>query len=368
MCALAILLLACGARDGLFVGDTAGAASSSSSGSGSSSSGGGAGGQPTCNVADLSTWTAEHYRDNGDYERAVAATSGVPWIALKVKGHNLVFMELGIDDQGILVKSSFEVPESPVYPVAFDVSDTRFVVLTTTGINWNGDVALWSIDRATGTAVQTPIGDPVADPAYGAGSALGLVGDDIGLAYERIVSNQGTVELRGPTLDLIASATVDDIFFYPVRRGPNGLDIHAGKTSVFHLEAGSITSAPADPVWHMIGGLEGYLVQYDLDMRMIHGDEAWIGPWPHTQVSPPAVVREHGGSAVFSLNTELTGVVGYPRGADLQWMPIEPAPGASGLGVALMPLFEEGRVGFFYLGIEIPKPEQPLRYFGRVCR
>lgn len=364
MCALAILLLACGARDGLFVGDTAGAASSSSS----SSSGGGAGGNPTCNVADLSTWTAERYRDSGDYERAVAATSGVPWIALKVKGGNVVLMELGIDDQGILVKSSFEVPESPVYPVAFDVSDTRFVVLTTTGINWNGDVALWSVDRATGTAVQTPIGDPVADPAYTVGSALGLVGDDIGLAYARLVDDQGIIELRGPSLDVIASADVQETSFYAVRRGPMGIDIHAGKTEVFHLEAGSISSAPADPVWRMLGGLEGYLVQYDLDMRMIHGDEAWLGPWPHTQISPPAVVREHGGSAVFSLNTELTGVIGYPSGSDLQWMPIEPAPGAPGFGTALMPLFEEGRLGFFYQGIEIPKSERPLRYFGRVCR
>ena len=29
---------------------------------------------------------------------------------------------------------------------------------------------------------------------------------------------------------------------------------------------------------------------------------------------------------------------------------------------------EDGRVGLFYLGLEIPHPEQPLRYFGRICR
>jgi hypothetical protein len=78
-------------------------------------------------------------------------------------------------------------------------------------------------------------------------------------------------------------------------------------------------------------------------------------------------VRAHGGRAVVSLHTELTGVVGFPSDGQLEWMEIEPAPDASGIGLALMPVLEEGRMGLFYLGLEIPKPEQPLRYFGRVC-
>ena len=40
---------------------------------------------------------------------------------------------------------------------------------------------------------------------------------------------------------------------------------------------------------------------------------------------------------------------------------------APGFGVGLMPMFESGRMGLFYLGLEIPHPEQPLRYFGRRC-
>jgi hypothetical protein len=49
-------------------------------------------------------------------------------------------------------------------------------------------------------------------------------------------------------------------------------------------------------------------------------------------------------------------------------MEIEPTLDASGLGVGMFPVVEEGRLGLFYLGLEIPNPEQPLRYFGRRCR
>jgi hypothetical protein len=333
-----------------------------------SSSTGGSGGQPGCLAADVLTWSAEHHRDDGDYERAAVATSGVPWVALKVQDGNVVVRQLGVDEQaGILVLDSFEIPDSPVYPVALDVSDTRFVLLTTTGINWNGDVDLWSVDRASGAVIRAPVGDPPMDPAYTVGSAIGLLGDDVAIAYSRLADDQGTIEIRDAALQVVTSMPVDGVSFTAVRRSPSALDIYAGANLRVHIEAGAITAEPTEPGWTAMGGLEDYLVEYGDQIRMTQGDQVWSGPWPHSQISPPAVVRAHGGRAVFSLETELTGVVGYPSDGELHWMPIEPAPGASGIGLALLPVLEEGRMGLFYLGLEIPHPEQPLRYFGRVC-
>jgi hypothetical protein len=100
---------------------------------------------------------------------------------------------------------------------------------------------------------------------------------------------------------------------------------------------------------------------------MTHGTTAWSGAWPHSQISPPAVVRTAAGSAVFSLETELTAVIGYATDAGLAWQPIEVAPDAPGTGAGLFPVIEQGRLGLFYLGLEIPRPEQPLRYFGLEC-
>ncbi|HTJ81998.1 MAG TPA: hypothetical protein VL400_09740 [Polyangiaceae bacterium] len=372
--ALAVAMcVACGARTSLT--DDDGATGSVGSGGGAlattlaSGSGGGAGAGLDCDPNDMTTWSAERYRDDGDYERFAVATSGVPWVALKRRDGNVVIEQIGIDDDaGIIVSDSFELPDSPVYPVALDVSPTRFVVLTTTGINWNGDVALWSVDRETGAVTQVPIGDPPEDPAYTVGSALGLVGDDVVVAYARLIDDQGVLEIRDAALQVQDSRVLDGTSFTPVRRTETELDVYVGANERFRVSGSDVTSEPVDPEWHILGGLGDDLVQYDADIRLIHGDQVWSGPWPHTQISPPAVVRSDGQKAVFSLETELTAVVGYPRGAALEWMEIEPTLDASGLGVGMFPVVEEGRLGLFYLGLEIPNPEQPLRYFGRRCR
>jgi hypothetical protein len=71
--------------------------------------------------------------------------------------------------------------------------------------------------------------------------------------------------------------------------------------------------------------------------------------------------------AAFSLETDLTAVVGYPHGTDLAWMNIDPTTDAPGYGVGLMPFVAKGRLGLLYLGLEMPSPQQPLRYFGKAC-
>jgi hypothetical protein len=370
-----LVLVACG-RSSLFVGSGAGGNASSTSGSGTSvgttstvsATSVGTTGGPTCNKNDLTTWRTERYRNNGDYQRAAVAVSGVPWVALKPTNGNMILAELGLDPaQGIVFLQQIEVPSSPVYPVALDVDEKRAVVLTSSGINFNGDIELWRIDRVDGSVVHAPVGSPPQDPAFTVGAAIGLVGDHVAVAYSRYAENQGTIELRDADLQILQTMPMDPSSFIAVRNDASTVDLYDGAAKRVRASASSLTLEPVDPDWQTIGGLGNVLVQFDTGVRMTNGMTSWLGPFPHTQFSPPAVVRTHGTQAVFSLETELTAVVGHVNGSALDWLRIDTAPEAPGLGLGLMPVVEDGRLGLFYLGLEIPSPIQPLRYYGLAC-
>jgi hypothetical protein len=329
---------------------------------------------PTCNLGDMTTWRKERYRDTGDYERAAVDVSGEPWVALKVQGGNVVLARLGVDaSQGIVFRDRIEIPSSPVYPAALDVDSTRFVLLTSSGINGDGDIELWRVDRNGGSTLRVPVGNPPTDPGYTADSAVGLVGSNIVVAYARLGGIQGTIELRDDRLNVIQSLAVGHDSFTAVRTSSGAVDVYEAASNPVpaervHAENGMLLQQAVDPSWSVIGGLGGFLVETGTEIRMTQGTAAWSGAWPHSQISPPAVVRTAADKVAFSLETELTAVVGYPTDAGLAWQPIEVAPGAPGTGAALLPVIEQGRLGLFYLGLEIPSPQQPLRYFGLECQ
>lgn len=325
--------------------------------------------RPTCRLDDMSTWRTERFRDEGDYERTAVAVGGLPWVALKVRNGNIVLANVAIDDaRGIVFAGRVEVPDSPVYPVALDVDADRFVFLTTAGINWNGNVELWRVDRKSGAILRVPVGNPPADPAYTVESAIGLAGSDIVVAYGRGAENEGTVELRDDSLGVRQSITVGEVSFTAVRASNSAVDVYAGASTRIHAEGSVLTQQPsADPSWQVIGGIGSFLVQMGQDIRLTGSGGIWSAMWPDTQISPPAIVRTDGARAAFSLETELSAVVGYQKGTDLTWMSIEPATDAPGFGLGLLPFIGTGRLGVLYLGLEVPRPEQPLRYFGKVC-
>lgn len=331
------------------------------------SSSSGAGGSSVCNVDDISTWEIETYNAGGDHPRFAVAASGVPWIALATQGGNVVLEKVGIDDvQGIVASEKFEIPDSPVFPLAFDANEKYFVLLSTTGNNWNGTLEIWLVDRSNAAILRQPVGNP-DNPNYTIRGALGLMEEGIALGYARAANDAGTIELRNWKLDVVVSQDVMNSDFQGVWRNSSAYDVYMGANSVARVEFGQIYVEPLGSAAKILGGLGQYLVGYESEIRMTWGDEIWSGPWPHTQISPPAVLRQQEFRAAFSLQTELTGVVGYQHLGALDWLRIESLPGASGIGVAVMPVVEERRLGLFYVGLEIPKPDQPLRYFGKVC-
>lgn len=356
-----LLVSACGARSTLFAGDGPGPAAADPVVDAGVDA-------PACATSDLAQWSVERYRDQGDYERAAVATSGVPWVALKVRGGNIILVKLGIEaGTGITFRDRVEVPDSPVYPVALDVDDRRFVMLTSTGINWNGDAAVWRIDRSDGTVSHAAVGTPPADPASTIGAAVALAGDDVVVAYARIVTNQGAIEVRDDQLHVVQTLAVPGTSFTAVHASASAVDMYVGAKERVRVENGAFVEQPADPAWQVIGGLDAWRVEMGTQFRLTDGTTSWAAAWPHTQVSPPAVVRASGDGVAFSLETELTAVVGHVTPAGLEWLRIESAPDASGIGLGLLPVVEPGRLGVFYLGLEIPHPEQPLRYYGLVC-
>src|SRR5690348_5067272 len=128
---MTILLAACGARTSL-----GGAADGGDAGVEASA--------PACALSDMSTWRTERFRDQGDYERAAVAIADAPWVAFKPRGGDVILVELGVDpQQGIVFRNRIAIAGASAYPVALDVDERRFVLVTTTGINWNGDLELW---------------------------------------------------------------------------------------------------------------------------------------------------------------------------------------------------------------------------------
>jgi hypothetical protein len=366
------LVAACGARSPLDGGEpasmTADASAQADAGPSAQLDAATEASASSCRLEDMSTWRAERFRDDGDYERAAVAVSGVPWVALKVRNGNIVLANVAIDDsKGIVFVDRIEVPGSGVYPMALDVDDNRFVFLTATGINWNGDLELWRVDRKTGATLHVPVGDPPSDPNETITPAIGLAGADIVVAYGRVAQSEARVALLGDDLSVRQSLTPAEISFTAVRANAGAVDVYVGSSTRVHAEASTLSQQPVDPTWQVIGGIDGFLVEFGQGFRMTESASAWSGSSPASQFSPPAVVRTDGARAAFSLETDLTAVVGYQRGADLAWMNIDPTTDAPGYGVGLMPFVAKNRLGVLYLGLEVPHPEQPLRYFGKVC-
>lgn len=324
---------------------------------------------PTCKIDDMSTWRTEQFHDQGDYDRAVGAVSNVPWVALKPKGGNIVLERLSVDaSQGIVVDEKFEVPDSQVYPVSLDVDDQRFVFATTSGINWNGEVQVWRVDRQSGAITHVVVGPTPADPNETASAVVGLAGSGIVIGYGRLADPTGSVDLREDDLVHGWGVVTGSSSFTAVRSSSTAIDVYAGTNEKVHLEGGGITYSPmADPGWEAIGGQGGFVVDFANQIRLKNGTSEWLGAWPDTQISPPAIARLDGSRAAFSLNGELSPAVGYMNGNALAWLHIDPIDGSSGLGDGLVPVIEPGRLGVFYLGIDIPSPVQRLRYFGKAC-
>lgn len=322
-----------------------------------------------CRLDDPLGWPVERFEAGGDYDRAVAATAGVPWIAAREEGGNLVFLEVSVSASGIAITDRVELPDVPLYPVGFDTDGERFVALATTGNNWNGLVERLVYDRRSGALERSVWDDLGPDSSYTVRGGAALVGANAVLAAARADDDELLVELRDPAGAVVASARREETFaVLLIHDASEEVSVYAGAVGRFVVTPFGIERADVDPGgYQVMGGLGDLVVEYDRDVRIRGPEQVWSGTWPHTQISPPAVLRRDGERVAFSLQKELSGALGFTLGGELEWLHVDSVPGARGLGVALLPVVEERRLGLFYLGLEIPRPHQPLRYFGVAC-
>lgn len=322
-----------------------------------------------CRLDDPWGWPVERFEAGGDYDRAVAATAGVPWIAAREEGGNLVFLEVSVRASGIAITDRVELPDVPLYPIGFDTDGERFVALATTGNNWNGLVETLYYDRRSG-ALERSVWDALGpDSSYTVRGGAGLVGANAVFAAARADDDELLVELRDPAGDVVTAARREETFaVLLVHHSSEEVSVYAGAVDRLVVTPFGIERADVDPRgYQVMGGLGDLVVEYDRDIRIRGPEQAWSGTWPHTQISPPAVLRRDGERVAFSLQKELSGALGFTLDGELEWLHVDSVPGARGLGVALLPVVEERRLGLFYLGLEIPRPHQPLRYFGVAC-
>lgn len=327
------------------------------------------GGPIPCTSSDPRTWTVERHNAGGDFERAVAATSGVPWIAAREADGNLVFLSLGVGRSGITIEERIELSDTPLYPIGFDTDGTRFVALTTSGTNWNGDVETVLYDASRGELTRRPWADIGETSNFTVTGGAALVGDNTVFAASRADDDVLVVELRSAAGAVVASMErPSTIGVRLIRVRDDAVELRAGANGRYRITPSSIVEEEAEAgAYRVIGGMGEYRVEHDRDFRIRSEGDLWSGPWPHTQISPPAVLREGGGRVAFSLQKELSGAVGFTHRDGLEWLHVEGALGASGVGFALLPVVEENRLGLFYLGLEIPRSDRPLRYFGVAC-
>jgi hypothetical protein len=321
---------------------------------------------PRCDPFNRNTWIEEHFNAGGDFRRAVPALSGHPWLALSRRAGSLVFVQIEIGDAGLSIVREIEADPGPAHPVAFDTDGHRFVALTTTGHNWNGEVHVVWHDPEAGSMRKEPWAALGPESMWLVGGAVGLTEGGVVVAGRRADLDVAHLEVRSDGGAVLARLERADTWrTVAVRIDDGTLDVYLDQTR-FQVTGAAIEMAGNVRV-PVLGGLGPFTVTADREFTLHGRDRDWSGPPPHTQYSPPAVVRIHDGEAVFSLQKELSGVLGFPDGDRLGWLHGVPGPGASGLGVALMPVLGEQRMGFVYLGLEIPRPDQPLRYFGLGC-
>src|SRR5262249_53412979 len=113
---------------------------------------------------------------------------------------------------------------------------------------------------------------------------------------------------------------------------------------VFSITPISITFPT--PSGDVIGGLGEHVVELGDRVTLRGGSAMTSAVWPHSQVSPPAIVRTDGSRVAFSLQMELSGTVGHTLSGDLEWLEFRDSPMAHGIGVAMMPVVTDRRIGF----------------------
>lgn len=320
---------------------------------------------PSRCTGPLRGWAEVDMLLGGDYERLVAAdAAGASALWLVGGGRTrrneparLLRVEIAT---GIpRVAETIAVPGTESWEPLALATDGMDFILAARGPT--GEALLARIERGGRTTASTSVEALRKDLMYRLEADVALRDGDVVLAMRRLGVDRFVIERRDAALALRWSEALTPSSF---RLRPDGTRLRTN-ASLYALEAtGLRRMSGAVAVWGTIGATRGAWVGVgNKGFELERDDGSTVrGAWPGSTFSGwgylPAFESTTG--VFIAGNVDFAPVLGWFQAGALTWIQV---PRSGGAGV---PYGEASAVGMFLLGIEIPRPEQPLRYWG--CR
>jgi hypothetical protein len=314
----------------------------------------------------LQGWSEVDVVLSGDFESIVAAASadasGI-WLAgggrTAVRGETrLLRVEVNRGSPRIAENILLNGTEG-WEPLAVAVAKEQ-IALIARGVDGEPWVALFEYD---GNEVQRAAIEPLKpDWANKMEADVAWVGEDVVVAARRLGSpDPFVVERRSARLFARWSATpaMDQPFSFRLR--PDGSRLRT-RSALYEATSSDLRWSQDRSALSPIGAArkawtgidaQGFVLERD-DGTVVRG--GWPGPsWGSNGAIP--VYESTTGVFIFG-NVEVAPFIGWFTGNELEWIAV-PHPSGGGLAVG-----SDNDVGAFFAGLEIPRSERPLRYWG----
>lgn len=319
------------------------------------------------NAGPLDGWFEVDVNLGGDYERLVssAAWEGSDiWLATggrAIENGATRLLRVEVKDGVPRVAESAPLANTEGWePLALAVSDGKFALAARA----SGGESKLAVFARDGTLVhQTPIAPLEIDLRFRMEADVAWAGGDVVVAARRFgTPDHFVVERRDPTLAVRWSVPLASTAF---RLRPDGSKLRTTPTlyaitaTELGVEPGQVS--PLSPM----GAARSAWVGIDPTSFVLERDGAPVvhGKWPGQSFASFGYIPVYESSVgiLITGNVDLGAQIGLwgAGGANaLQWIAV-PRQGGGGV-----PFADANDVGLFMLGIEIPHPEQPLRYWG----
>lgn len=242
-------------------------------------------------------------------------------------------------------------------PLAFATDGAAF---TLAARGPTGEAMLARFDRSGRVSAVASVEALRSDLMYRLEADVAELGDGAVVAMRRLGVDRFVVERRDAALGLRWSEGLPPAAF---RLRPGGSMLRTSAALYAVGEGGLGPPRPA-AAWNPIGATRSTWVGLGRDGFELERDDGRTarGPWPGASFAGWGYLSafESPTGVLLAGNVDLGPVLGWFQAESLAWVQV-PRLGGSGA-----PYGDENAVGVFLLGIEIPRPEQPLRYWG--CR
>ena len=323
----------------------------------------------------LKGWSEVDVRLGGDFQRLVAAASseasGV-WLAggagPDVKGVTELLRVEVLQRAPRIAEDIALAGTDGWEPLALAVAPERFA-LVARGPNGDAWLALFArdgtpLERITIDELQRDLGNNMAADVAWAGADIVVAAVRYGEPSDHFVVQRRDSALGARWSEAPWHEPPTTTLSFRFR--PNG-GVLRTRAALYDVTLAGLSKRPDDVIaLGPIGAASSAWTGIDPNGFAQNGfvlepDNAAIvrGPWPGHQWSGESIpVYESAAGIFITGNVELAPFIGWFSASTLTWIAI---PRLGGGGIALG---DANNVGAFFVGLEIPHPEQPLRYWG----